>query len=244
MRITRVHTPDQSLSVGDCITLERDAAHYLVTVLRLRPGARVALFNAQDGELLGELLAADKKQVSVRLLEQRQGSADPVLPVHLAVGLSRGERMDYLIQKATELGASSVTPLFTEHCEVKLDQKRTEKRLAHWQKVAVSATEQCGRCRVPDVHPPLALTDWLQADHQGLTLVLDHCARQGPHKSDQQPSGITLLSGPEGGLSAEELSAAAGAGFQPAALGPRILRTETAPLAALSVIQYLWGDFT
>jgi len=243
MRITRVHTPEQSLSVGDCVTLGRDAAHYLATVLRLRPGTRVALFNALDGELLGEVVTADKKQVSVQLREKRQGSVDPSLPIHLAVGLSRGERMDYLIQKATELGASSITPLFTEHCEVKLDHKRTEKRLAHWQKVAVSATEQCGRCHVPDIHVPLPLSEWLQQQHQGLTLVLDHRAEHAPRESETPPSQITLLSGPEGGLSTDELNAAVESGFTPSALGPRVLRTETAPLAALSVLQYLWGDF-
>jgi len=243
MRITRVHTPGQSLRVGDCTTLDQDSAHYLFTVLRLRPGSPVALFNAQDGELLGELITADRKQVSVQLLEKRASSADPGLPIHLAVGLSRGERMDFLIQKATELGVTSVTPLFTEHCEVRLDNKRTEKRLAHWQKVAVSATEQCGRCQVPDIHTPLPLSEWLQQQHQGLTLILDHRAEHAPRKGEQQPSQITLLSGPEGGLSADELSAAADAGFTPTALGPRVLRTETAPLAALSVLQYLWGDF-
>lgn len=243
MRITRVHTPSQTLVVGDYIELDGETVHYLATVLRLKPGALVALFNARDGEVIGELLCVDRRQVSVQLTSKVFSDTDPKLPIHLGVGLSRGERMDYLVQKATELGVASITPLFTEHCEVRLDQKRTEKRLAHWQKVAVSATEQCGRCQVPTIDMPRNFSDYLQQNHQGLVLVLDHRAGSPPPASQETPSQITLLSGPEGGLSTAELDAAAKAGFTPTALGPRVLRTETAPLAALSVIQYLYGDF-
>lgn len=242
MRIPRVFLA-QPLHVNEPLELSGDVAHYIGTVLRLKAGGTVALFNGEDGEFLAELQEVSKKHARLLPREAVENHADPALPVHLGIGLSRGERMDIVIQKSTELGVSRVTPLFTQRCEVKLDDRRAAKRQAHWQKVATSATEQSGRCRVPVIDTPLAMTDWLRQAHPGCCLVLDPYAEARltlPPDHGQNP--VTLLSGPEGGLTDAEVREAAGQGFTPMTLGPRILRTETAPLAALSILQYLAGD--
>ncbi|MEX1198770.1 MAG: 16S rRNA (uracil(1498)-N(3))-methyltransferase [Pseudohongiellaceae bacterium] len=242
MRIPRVYLP-QPLRINESLELSGEVAHYIGTVLRLKAGATVALFNGDDGECLAELQDISKKQARLLPRETVENHADPVLPVHIGIGLSRGDRMDIVIQKCTELGVTSVTPLFTERCEVKLDERRAEKRQAHWQKVAVSATEQSGRCRVPTVHDPLSLADWLRQPRSGCSLVLDPRAETRlTLPPDRGPEPVTLLSGPEGGLTDEEVRLASDSGFTPATLGPRILRTETAPLAAVSILQYLAGD--
>lgn len=242
MRIPRVFIPEPLL-IGQPLELSGDIAHYIGTVLRLKAGNTVALFNGDDGEFLAELQDVSKKQARLLPREAVDNHADPTLPVHIGIGLSRGDRMDTVIQKSTELGVSRVTPLFTERCEVKLDERRAAKRQAHWQKVAISATEQSGRCRVPVIEAPLAMTDWLQLSHPGCCLVLDPYAQARLTLSPDHGQGpVTLLSGPEGGLTDEEIRAAAGQGFLPMTLGPRILRTETAPLAAVSILQYLVGD--
>lgn len=243
MRIPRVFIA-QPLQVHQPLDLSGDAAHYIGTVLRMKGGSTVALFNGDDGEFLAELQDVSKRHARLLPRESVVNHADPVLPVHIGIGLSRGDRMDIVIQKATELGVSRVTPLFTERCEVKLDDRRAAKRQAHWRKVAISATEQSGRCRVPVVEAPLPMADWLQRSHPGCCLVLDPYAKARlalPQGHGQRP--VTLLSGPEGGLTEEEVHAAARQGFTPMTLGPRILRTETAPLAAVSILQYLAGDF-
>lgn len=242
MRIPRVYL-SHPLRINEPLELSGDVAHYIGTVLRLKAGSTVALFNGDDGEFLADLQDVSKKQARLLPREAVGNRADPRLPIHIGIGLSRGDRMDIVIQKSTELGVSRVRPLFTERCEVKLDDKRAAKRQAHWQKVAISATEQSGRCRVPVIEAPLALTDWLQQSHPGSCLVLDPYAEARltlPPDHGQSP--VTLLSGPEGGLTDEEVRAAAGQGFTPVTLGPRILRTETAPLAAVSILQYLVGD--
>jgi len=243
MRIPRVFL-SQPLHAGELLEAPADVAHYIGTVLRLKAGGTVALFNGEDGEFLAELRDISKKHATLLPREAVENHADPVLPVHLGIGLPRGERMDLIIQKSTELGVGRVTPLFTERCEVKLDEKRAVKRQAHWRKVAVSATEQSGRCRVPVIETPVPLKDWLQQTHPGCSLVLDPRARSRLTLPPDHGRGpVTVLSGPEGGLTDEEVREAEACGFTPATLGPRILRTETAPLAVISILQYLAGDF-
>ncbi|MDT8429645.1 MAG: 16S rRNA (uracil(1498)-N(3))-methyltransferase [Pseudomonadales bacterium] len=245
MRIPRHHVT-VPLRLNTEVELDADSAHYLGKVLRLGAGQPLMLFNGRDGEFLGEISAVSKKQLRVLLTQQLPPcQADPVLPVHIGVGLSRGERMDFIVQKATELGVNTITPLFTEHGEVRLDEDRAGKRQAHWQKVAISACEQSTRCQVPEIARPMSLPDWLsQIQHRnGGCFVLDH-RQQAGFPRDPKPAAVTLLSGPEGGLSTMELDLAINQhGFQPVRLGPRVLRTETAPLAALSLVQMLWGDF-
>ncbi|HHX36285.1 MAG TPA: 16S rRNA (uracil(1498)-N(3))-methyltransferase [Gammaproteobacteria bacterium] len=215
-------------------------AHYLSRVLRLTAGAPVQLFDGSGQEYIGELTQVGKKSVQVDLQQSVAGLAESALRIHLGQGLSRGERMDWAIQKATELGVAEITPLFTERCEVRLNQERIQKRLEHWQQVAISACEQCGRSQVPVIHPPQQLKDWQASVAADLKLVLHPVAQ--PLTEHAAPSSLAFLIGPEGGLTEAEVAQAAQHGFQPVRLGPRVLRTETAPVVALSVAQQLWGD--
>lgn len=166
-------------------------------------------------------------------------------PLRLEVGqaISRGERMDFAVQKATELGMRQLTPLFTERCEVRLNSQRQEKRQRHWQQIAVSACEQSLRVQVPTIHEPQPLAQWLHSVEAELKLVLHHHTAE-PLGNLARPASVALLIGPEGGLTEEEVAAATAAGFQPVAFGPRVMRTETAPVAAAAILQYLWGDFS
>lgn len=239
MRVSRFHL-DAPLKPGQ-LQLEGDLAHYISRVLRLGPGAPIQVFNGSGQEWPGEVIEVAKRQVVVRLDPAQAGLAESPLHVHLGQAMSRGERMDWVIQKAVELGANEITPLFTERCEVKLQGERADKRQAHWQQIAISACEQCGRSVVPTVHPPASMDSWLAELQVDLKLVLHHRTEQNLD-SLQRPAALALLIGPEGGLSDEEINRAQASGFKPARFGPRVLRTETAPVAALTLAQYLWGD--
>ena len=240
MRLSRIHA-EQPLTAGQRVTLDADQAHYLGKVLRARPGQQVALFNGQDGEFVAEIVAINKRDIELEILTARTVIPDSGLHVHIGMGLSRGERMDYAVQKATELGVSSLTPLFTDFSEVKLSTDRADKRTAHWQKVATSASEQCGRCSVPLIHSPVNLKDWLVTVPAGQGFMLDHTGSHG--FTGSRPEAVYLLIGPEGGTSDEEKHRALDAGFSMIRLGPRVLRTETAPVVALTALQLQWGDF-
>ena len=181
-----------------------------------------------------------KKSVRVELRESIAGLSESPLRIHLGQGLSRGERMDWAIQKATELGVSAITPIVSSRCEVRLKDERADKRMAHWRQVALSACEQCGRSVLPLINPPQELDTWLQQIEADLKLVLHPVA--APLQSHDKPNSLAFLIGPEGGLSDAEVDQAKAAGFHSARLGPRVLRTETAPVVALSVAQQLWGD--
>ena len=240
MRLSRIYTP-QPLQAGEQLRLEGDAEHYLGKVLRAKVGQMVRLFNEQHGEYLAEIQAVDKRGIDLQLNPSPNCLPESLLPVHIGLGLSRGERMDYAIQKATELGVVSVSPLFTEHSEVKLSDERADKRTAHWQKVAISAAEQCGRCTVPTIHPPQALGEWLSGVPSGQGFILDP---EGSHGfTGAAPDQVFLLIGPEGGISSEEMKLSKSQGLLPVRLGPRVLRTETAPVVALTALQLQWGDF-
>ena len=238
MRLSRFFI-DSPLALGTH-SLPEAAAHYIGRVLRLPAGAAVQLFDGSGMEFRGELLEVGKKQVSVQLHEQVPGLPESSLRIHLGQGLSRGERMDWAIQKATELGVAEITPIVSERCEVRLKDERADKRLAHWRQIAISACEQCGRSVIPQINPPVTLAEWLSVE-AALKLVLHPVAE--PLASHQPPATLAFLIGPEGGLSDAEVEQATRAGFLPARLGPRVLRTETAPVVALSVAQQLWGDF-
>jgi 16S rRNA (uracil1498-N3)-methyltransferase len=238
MRLSRFFI-DAPLSLGQH-ELPEAQAHYIGRVLRLTPGAAVQLFDGSGQEYLGKLVEVGKKQVRAELHEQRAGLPESRLRIHLGQGLSRGERMDWSIQKAIELGVAEITPVISERCEVRLKDERADKRLAHWRQIAVSACEQCGRSVIPVIHPPAPLMQWLEVEAE-LKLVLHPVAE--PLARHEQPDSLAFLIGPEGGLSDTEVKQARTAGFHPARLGPRVLRTETAPIVALSIAQQLWGDF-
>jgi 16S rRNA (uracil1498-N3)-methyltransferase len=239
MRLSRFFI-DAPLSLGQH-QLPEAQAHYIGRVLRHAAGDAVQLFDGSGQEYLGELVEVGKKSVRVELREAFAGLAESPLSIHLGQGLSRGERMDWAIQKATELGASAISPIVSERCEVRLKDERADKRMAHWRQVAISACEQCGRSVLPTIHTPIALADWLQQVEAQLKLVLHPVAEA--LTSHARPQSLAFLIGPEGGLSEAEVEQAKAAGFLAARLGPRVLRTETAPVVALAVAQQLWGDF-
>lgn len=241
MRVPRLYTI-QSLNANSEILLVDEAAHYISKVLRIRPDDYVKLFNGNDGEFQARIISIDKKSVTALLEGRLETGADPSFAIHIGLGLSRGERMDYAIQKATEAGISSITPLLTERCEVKLKGDRVDNRLSHWERIAISACEQSGRCVVPTIESPLTLADWLSIPRSGAKFVLDHRGESGL-PTLEKPESVTFLIGPEGGLSEEEVNLAQDNHFIGARLGPRVLRTETAPIVAISLAQHLWGDY-
>lgn len=241
MRIPRVFSPIP-LRPGQPVVLDGPSAHYLSRVLRMQPGRELIVFNGEGGEYTGVLTQVGKKTAEVTLGEFTPDDRESPLSLELAIGVSRGERMDWVIQKATELGVTRIQPLMTERTEVKLRGERADKKQTHWQQVIVSACEQCQRNRLPALAPARKLMDWLPQAQGELRFVLHHRdSRSLP--ADARPRAITLLVGPEGGLSDEEIAAARTHAFSALTLGPRVLRTETAPVAAISLAQYLWGDW-
>lgn len=229
---------------GSEIELDEHACKHLIQVLRLRPGDAFILFNGQGQAWQARLKTADKRHACATVLEALSSHPESPLAIHLGLGISRGERMDYAIQKAVELGVSEITPLFTRYSMVKLDPARQQKRLEHWQSIIISACEQCGRNRLPVIHPVADNDVWLTAIDTDLKLSLAPTANQTLRDIHAQPASISLYIGPEGGLSEAEIKQAGQQGFQGIRLGPRILRTETAVVAALSAVQLKWGDLS
>jgi len=243
MRIPRIYVP-QPLRPGREVELPAQAGEHIARVLRLDAGHPLRLFNGDGAEYAGELASLAKRSVKARVL-QSAASPDRESPLRITLGqgIARGEKMDWILQKATELGVARIVPLITDRTEVKLDAERAERRVAHWEAVIASACEQCGRNRLPDVAPPMRLADWAAGlgAESSLRLALD------PH-GDTDVRGLevaqeaTLAVGPEGGLSEHDLAILDQAGFRGLRLGPRILRTETAGLAALAALQAIHGD--
>ena len=233
---------DLALSPGAEIVLPEAAARHAVSVLRLQVGDALNLFNGEGGQYSATLVAVNKRETRARLLAFDATERESPVDITLALGISAGERMDYSLQKATELGVTSIQPLATERSVVKLAGERADKRVQHWQHVVIAACEQCGRNRVPTVAPVQKLFAYLaDVDHGKRRLLLSPDAGT-PLKQAAPAAGVILLIGAEGGLAPAEYQAAQASGFEPVRLGPRILRTETAPVAALAVLQALWGD--
>jgi 16S rRNA (uracil1498-N3)-methyltransferase len=240
MRIPRIFT-NHALTVNSLLELTETSAHYLIKVLRMQIGRELILFNGLGGEYFAIIEALTKKTVSVKISTFNAENRQSPLHLELAIGVSRGERMDWVLQKATELGVTKITPLITERTEVKLGGERADKKINHWQQTIISACEQCQRNLLPELTEPVALDDWLKQCTAEAKFVLHHRDNQGLPK-DKKITSIALLIGPEGGLSDEEITQACLHQFSPLTLGPRVLRTETAPIAAISLVQYLWGD--
>ncbi|BBB24852.1 16S rRNA (uracil(1498)-N(3))-methyltransferase [Amphritea japonica] len=240
MRTPRFYEP-QALTQGQELNLSDTVTQHVSRALRMRPGDHLILFNGDGCEYRAELTEVAKRTARALITEITTTHRQSPLKVTLGQSVSRGERMDYAIQKATELGMHQMVPLFSERCEVRLNPERQEKRRQHWQQVAVSACEQSLRCDVPEIAAPQSLTEWINSVEADLKLVLHHHTAQ-PLGEFDKPTSVALLIGPEGGLSETEVEQALAQGFKPVAFGPRVFRTETAPVAALSVLQYLWGD--
>ncbi len=241
MRKTRVFV-ESVLQIGEIVNLENDAAHYLGRVLKVRTGDTVQVFNGRGGCYEAGIIGIDKRSVSIKPLRYLAENNESALALTLAQGISRGQHMDYTVQKAVELGVTRIVPLFTEFSNVRLAAERAGKRLDHWQKIITSACEQSGRNILPVLVEPVPLQEWVSSDTSPLKLLMDPEAGQGLSMLTANNSNITLLCGPEGGLSQKEIEYALACGYQKISLGPRILRTETAAIAAIAVCQALQGD--
>jgi len=244
MASTRLFVNDPLVSATE-LQLGRDQAHYLGRVLRLRNGDRLTVFNGDNGEFDAHVTSIAKNSATIVVDAALETATESALKIHLVQGVSRGERMDFVVQKATELGVKRITPVFTEYGVVKLNDARAAKRNDHWQSVAIGACEQSGGIRPPLIDAPVDLNAWFGAGTKeaDLDLILKPGAAT-PLSSIAAPvTKVCLLIGPEGGFSDTEYEDAEIAGFAAVSLGPRVLRTETAALTAIAVVQSLWGDF-
>jgi 16S rRNA (uracil1498-N3)-methyltransferase len=242
-RVPRVYFPDEIPAHGEC-ALPPEQSHHVSRVLRLTEGDALSLFDGHGNEYQATIERISKSAVTVRMGEPKAVDRESPLHVVLAQGISSGERMDYTVQKAVELGVAAIQPLTMERTVVHLDADRAAKRVAHWQGVVISACEQCGRNQVPPVYPVMTLPVWLGShDRKASRITLAPDASMRLADLPRAAGPIVLLVGPEGGLAPRERADAMAAGFTAARLGPRVLRTETAAVAALAALQTLWGDF-
>ena len=246
MSKTRIYQ-NSDFILNEIVKLSDDAFGHIVRVLRLVEGDIVTLFNGNEAcQYTAKLVNVKKKDASVEILSQEMITNESPLNVHLGQGVSRGDRMDFTLQKSVELGVNKITPLFTERCGVKLSTDRLAKKREQWQKIVISACEQSGRCIVPEVTEPMLLQDWIKQETNALKLNLHPKAKHSimtlPMEKVASEQRVRLLIGPEGGLSDTEIAQANQAGFQDILLGPRVLRTETAALTAITALQCRFGD--
>jgi 16S rRNA (uracil1498-N3)-methyltransferase len=243
VRITRVFLP-QPLVEGDSIQVNGESAHYILTVLRLKAGYSLVVFNGEGGEYQATITdLGRKKSLTLLIGEHQSRTSESPIQTTLAVGISRGERMDYAVQKAAELGVTTISPLLTEYCVVKLNSQQAERRHRHWQRIVEHACEQCGRTVVPRIDYPVNLIGWLAQPRSGCRLLFHPDQSQHLVQVNSVDQQFHLLIGPEGGFSDVECAHAIATDFQPVSIGPRVLRAETAVVAALTSIQLRWGDF-
>jgi 16S rRNA (uracil1498-N3)-methyltransferase len=241
-RVARFHTA-AALRAGGVSVLPEHAAHHAVHVLRLRSGDEVTLFNGRGGEYAGRIAAMDRLRVSVDVLAHRTVERESPLAVTLVQGVSAGEKMDFTVQKATELGVAALQPVIAARSTGRIRGERADLKRAHWQRVAIAACEQCGRNRIPELLPVLPLAEYCRAPAgTGARLLLSPLAQTGL-RATRLDGPVTLAAGPESGFAAEEEAMLVEAAFVPVRLGPRVLRTETAALAALAALNALAGDF-
>ncbi|MBT1444236.1 16S rRNA (uracil(1498)-N(3))-methyltransferase [Shewanella sp. JM162201] len=241
MRIPRIFQPFP-LSQSSVLELDEDGFAHVGRVLRMTEGQQLCLFNGDGKDYLAEIITAGKKSMSVNIISVTDNHSESPLNLHLGQVISRGDRMDFTLQKSVELGVNTITPLFSERCGVKLAGERLDKKVAQWQKIVISACEQCGRATVPEVRPVMELADWCAEQTSALKLNLHPRASHGIQGLEADTTRIRLLIGPEGGLSAEEIAMTEQHQFTEVLLGPRVLRTETAALTAITALQMKFGD--
>lgn len=241
MRIPRIYHPE-SLTVGDEVALCDDAANHVGRVLRMGAGQAVQLFDGSNQVFEAQITRADKKSVQVQILSATLDDRESPLHIHLGQVMSRGEKMEFTIQKSIELGVNVITPLFSERCGVKLDAERLNKKIQQWQKIAIAACEQSGRNRIPEIRPAMDLEAWCAEQDSVLKLNLHPRAQASINTLSQPVERVRLLIGPEGGLTAEEIAMTAQYAFTDILLGPRVLRTETTALTAITALQVRFGD--
>lgn len=231
----------QLLRLDDELALDPAVSRHISSSLRIGVGESITLFNGRGGEYSTQIIEVTKKCIIVAIEDYCDTNRESTLNVHLAIVMARGDRMDYAIQKVTELGVTRITPLYSERCEVKLDADRVGKKLKHWQVIVTYTCEQCGRNITPVIETPKALNQHLTEDDADMQLILDPAGSSLP-LSVSAPNSVNLLTGPEGGFSPAEVALAEYHGYQTLKLGPRILRAETAPVVSLGLLQSIWGD--
>lgn len=241
MRIPRIYHPS-ALNNVHTISLTDDAANHVGRVLRMSVGDKIELFDGSNMTFEAEITAVSKKSVDVKIGQSQLSDKESPLHLHLGQVISRGEKMEFTIQKSVELGVNVITPLLSERCGVKLDAERMSKKHQQWQKIAIAACEQCGRNQVPIINDVQSLESWCRESDNGLKLNLHPRATHSINTLPADIKQIRLLIGPEGGLSAQEIDMTAHHGFTDILLGPRVLRTETAALTAITVLQTRFGD--
>ncbi len=242
MRLRRLYAA-VDLHPGSTVELPPESARHAVQVLRMRAGDQAVVFDGRGSQYLVRLTRASRRGVAAEVVTEQPALPESPLAVTLAQGLCRREKMDWVMQKATELGVMQIIPVIAERSIVRLDSERAYKRLAHWRAIVAHACEQCGRSRVPVVEPTVAIGDFLAThDPAEAAVVLDPEATATLPNVELAPHRLTLLVGPEGGLAADEAEAAVRHGFVAASIGPRTLRTETAALTAIAIAQTRWGD--
>lgn len=241
MRVPRIYL-DADIQAGELLSLPQAQSNYLCKALRMQRGRELWLFNGRGGAWLGQIQDADSKQTVVSVGEFDGNSSESPLKIDLAIALSKGDRFELVLQKATELGVSSIRPIITERTDVKLNAERLQKKHEHWRGILISACEQCGRNIVPELLPLVSLKQALDEPSDMTAIFLDPNAHQSLSVLEQTDNGFRLFIGPEGGFSVHEAEMAVNAGITAVSLGPRILRTETAPLAVISILQSRFGD--
>jgi 16S rRNA (uracil1498-N3)-methyltransferase len=241
MRVSRFYTSSH-LSVDNEIQLESEVSHYISRVLRLKVGDPLVLFNGNGCDYPAEILELSKNNVLVLVNSQLNLAHESPLHIHLAQGVSKGDRMDFAIQKAVELGVSEITPVITERCVVKMPKERWQKKHEQWKKIIISACEQSNRNVIPVLNPTVELAAWQKQTTDDTKVVLSPKSRQYLSHMTRPNSGVRLLIGPEGGLSEQEVYTCEQTGFFTANMGPRVLRTETAALTSIAILQSLFGD--
>ena len=244
MRIPRIHV-DQPLRVGELVLLPEQSGEHVARVLRLERGHPLIIFNGDGREYDAKLSSLAKRAVTAEITAVRDVDRETPLQLTLAQGIARGEKMDWILQKATELGVARIVPLITDRTEVKLDEERTERRMAHWLSVIASGCEQSGRTRLPELELPQKLDRWIGTtmDTNQLRLALMPGAETSMRDLSAIENGAVLVVGPEGGLSEHDAALLRQGGFGSLRLGPRVLRAETAGLAAIAAMQAIAGDF-
>lgn len=242
MRTPRIFTPQQ-LTEHTIIELDEHAANHVGRVLRMTAGRELILFNGEGPFHFKAVIEhSGKKHVSVKLLEKVITHNESPLKIHLGQALAKGDKMEFTIQKAVELGVMEITPLWTEHCDVRLNQERLEKKNAQWKGIIISACEQCGRDILPTLNPALKFQDWIAQVKGEEKWVLDPRGKTDNINHESISEAIIAV-GPEGGLSQTEIELACQYDFKSKLIGPRVLRTETAALTAITILQSKWGDF-
>lgn len=244
MRIPRIYHPTLLQNLTQC-QLSDDAANHVGRVLRMNEGEEIILFDGSNHIFHARLSEVSKKQVKADIFSSSLDDRESSLDIHLGQVISRGDRMEFTIQKSVELGVKTITPLWSERCGVKLDAERQDKKIQQWQKIAIAACEQCGRNVIPEIRPIMKLTDWCQEQDNMLKLNLHPRAKYTIRSLPSVPDeGVRLLIGSEGGLSPDEIVMTEEQGFTEVLLGKRVLRTETAALATITALQVMFGDLS